>query len=149
MTAVKRTRFMEFFWKIHPWLYRVSGGRILGSFEGMPVLLLTTTGRKSGLPKTSPLLYLPQGESCIVIGSYAGEPRHPAWFLNLRTNPRAEVQVRARRFPVVARITEGEERKRLWSEIIERESSYAEYQQRTTRQIPVVVLQPVAPFRSA
>ena len=149
MTAVKRTRFMEFIWKIHPWVYRASGGRILGSIEGMPVLLLTTTGRKSGAPRTSPLLYLPQGESCVVIGSYAGEPRHPAWFLNLQTNPRAEVQVRDRRSPVVAREAEGEERERLWSEVVERETSYAEYQQRTTHRIPVVVLQPVPQSRLA
>ena len=142
MPAVRRTRFMEFLWKIHPWIYRTSGGRVLGSMLGMPVLLLTTTGRKSGVPRTTPLMYLPKGDAYLVIASYAGEPRHPAWYHNLRAQPNAEVQVRTQHIAVVARETEGEERARLWSEVVERESGYAEYERRTTRRIPVMLLEP-------
>ena len=118
MPAVKRTRFMEFLWKIHPSIYRASGGRIMGTMFGMPVLLLTTTGRKSGAERTTPLMYIPKGKGYVVIASYAGEPRHPAWFLNLQANSRADVQVRRDRVPVVAREAEGEERADLWTEIV-------------------------------
>ncbi len=145
MPAVRRTRLMELFWKVHPWIYRASRGRILGRMLGMPVLLLTTTGRKSGIDRTTPLMYLPKGERRVVIASYAGEPRHPAWFLNLKTNPRAKIQVRGERLAVIAREAEGEERARLWSEVVESESGYAEYERRTSRRIPVVVLEPAPP----
>ena len=145
MPAVRRTRLMELLWKVHPWIYRASRGRILGRMLGMPVLLLTTTGRKSGIDRTTPLMYLSKGERRVVIASYAGEPRHPAWFLNLKTNPRAKIQVRGERFAVIAREAEGEERARLWSEVVESESGYAEYERRTSRRIPVVVLEPAPP----
>ena len=75
MPAVKRTKLMETFWRLHPWLYRVSGGRIGGRIMKLPVLLLTTTGRKSGEARTRALMYLPYGDACVVIASYAGEPR--------------------------------------------------------------------------
>jgi deazaflavin-dependent oxidoreductase (nitroreductase family) len=142
MPAVKRTKLMELFWKVHPWLYRASGGRIGGSAMGMPVLLLTTTGRRTGEKRTKALMYLPKGDACVVIASYAGEPRHPAWWLNLKANPQAEIQQGGKVSRVVAREADSEERERLWQEVVARESGYATYAERTTRRIPVVVLEP-------
>jgi F420H(2)-dependent quinone reductase len=138
--ATKRNAIVELFWKVHPWLYRWSGGRIGGRIMNLPVLLLTTTGRRSRTPRTKALMYLPKGNSYVVIASYLGEPRHPAWWLNLQVDPTAEIQVGSRRLTVVAREADGDERERLWKEIVERQSDYAEYQQRTERRIPVVVL---------
>ena len=142
MPAVRRTKFMEFLWKIHPWLYRKSGGRLGGSMIGMPVLLLTTTGRKSSQPRTRALTYLAKGDACVVIASYAGEPRHPDWWLNLKANSKAQIQRGSRVTPVVAREADGEERAALWNEVVQRDSGYATYAERTTRRIPVVILEP-------
>jgi deazaflavin-dependent oxidoreductase (nitroreductase family) len=133
---------MELVWRLHAWLYRVSGGRVGASALGMPVLLLTTTGRKSGELRTNALTYLAKGNACVVIASYAGEPRHPSWWLNLETDPRARVQRGSGITPMRAREAEGEERERLWAEVVERMSGYATYQERTSRRIPVVVLEP-------
>ena len=143
MPAVRRTRAMEMVWRLHRWLYRASGGRIGGRMMGMPVLLLTTTGRRSGGARTSPLMYFPESDACVVIASNAGEPRHPAWWLNLRENPRATVQCGAEIIPVVAREAQDDERARLWAKLIAMEPNYETYRQRTTRQIPVVVLEPI------
>ena len=88
-------------------------------------------------------MYMPAGESYVVIASYLGEPRHPSWWFNLRANPRAEIQVGNRRIAVTAREAEGEERDRLWNDIVGRQPDYAAYQSRTQRRIPVVVLEPV------
>jgi len=96
-------------------LYRISGGRIGGKINQAPVLLLTTTGRKSGQQRTAPVVYLADGENLVVIGSNAGHNRTPAWSLNLKANPDAEVEVRRERRQVRARVAEGEERADLWS----------------------------------
>ena len=144
MPAVRRTKAMELFWKAHRFLYRVSGGRIGGRVVGMPVLMLTTTGRKSGEPRTNVLTYLPKGRAAVVFASNAGEPRHPAWWLNLAADPHATVQRGRELTPVVAREAEGEERARLWDEVVRTEAGYAEYEKRTTRRIPVVVLEPAS-----
>ena len=143
MPAVRRTKAMELFWKLHRFLYRVSGGRIGGRVVGMPVLMLTTTGRKSGVPRTNVLTYLPKGRVSVVFASNAGEPRHPAWWLNLAADPHATVQRGQEVTPVIAREAEGEERARLWDEVVRTEAGYAVYAERTTRRIPVVVLEPV------
>jgi deazaflavin-dependent oxidoreductase (nitroreductase family) len=144
MAAAQRNKLVELFWKIHPHLYRWSGGRIGGTMMNLPVLLLTTKGRRSGTPRTRALMYLPKGDRYVVIASYLGEPRHPAWWVNLRAQPEATVQVGARQVRVVAREAAGEERSRLWDEIVGRQADYAEYQRRTARRIPVVVLEPRA-----
>jgi len=142
MAAAKKSKLVEIFWKVHTALYRWTNGRIGGSVVNMPVLLLTTTGRKSGDQRTTPLTYLLKGNAYVVIASYLGEPKHPAWWLNLTANPTAEIQVGAQRIKVTAREADGEERERLWDEVVARQKDYAEYQQRTTRRIPVVVLEP-------
>jgi len=142
MPAVRKTKLMQLFWRLHPWLYEKTGGWIGGSIMGMPVLLLTTRGRKTGAPRTKALMYLPKGEACVVIASYAGEPRHPDWWLNLEADPRAEIRRGRDTVRVVAREAEGDERDQLWREVVARESGYATYETRTSRRIPVVVLEP-------
>lgn len=142
--ATKRNMLVELFWKIHPSLYRWSGGRLGGKIMNLPVLLLTTRGRRSGAPRTRALMYLSDGDSFVVIASFLGEPKHPDWFLNLQAQPKAEVQVGARHIVVVAREAEGAERERLWNAVVKRQKDYAEYQERTTRRIPVVVLKPTS-----
>ena len=144
MPALRRSKAVELFWKLHPWLYRVSGGRIGGKVIGLPVLLLTTTGRRSGEPRTRALTYFPRGAGAVVVASYLGEPRHPDWWRNLEANPRATVQRGRDVIPVHAREAEGEERRTLWGQIVATAPDYDEYQRRTTRRIPVVVLEPEA-----
>jgi deazaflavin-dependent oxidoreductase (nitroreductase family) len=142
MAALKRNWAVELFWKIHPVLLRLSGGRIGAKVVGMPVLLLTTQGRKSGRPRSCALTYLAKDGAYVVVASYLGEPRHPAWWLNLEAHPDAEVEIGGRKQRVRARRATGEERERLWKEVVAVNADYAEYQTRTTRDIPVVVLEP-------
>jgi len=113
---------------------------------GMPVLELTTVGRRSGRPRsvmlTSPIR---DGEAIVVVASRGGDDRHPDWLLNLRTQPRVEVALRGGpRRPMLARVADGAERERLWTEITTYHPRYAAYQRRTTREIPVVLLLPAA-----
>lgn len=116
----------------------------LGGGEGMvATLLLTTVGRKSGLPLTIPLIYGRAGKGYCVIASKGGAPEHPAWFLNLRDNPRVHVQVVADKFQAIAREAEGEERETLWQQMVDIYAPYTQYQEATGRRIPVVVLDPV------
>jgi deazaflavin-dependent oxidoreductase (nitroreductase family) len=127
---------------IHRWLYRGSGGKWGQTFFGSPILLLTTTGRRTGQPRTWPLTYLPEGERLIVIASNGGQPNHPAWYLNLRANPQVSAQLRDQTHTMIAKTAEGAERARLWSRVVEEYPAYAGYQRKTDRQIPVVVLRP-------
>jgi F420H(2)-dependent quinone reductase len=126
----------------HEFWYRLSGGLIGGRVGGLPILLLTTTGRKSGQKRTMPLVYLTDGDNMVVIASNGGADQHPAWWLNLRTTPQAEVQVGPDARKVVAEQATGEERERLWRQVVEMYHGYDEYRRMTEREIPVVVLQP-------
>jgi deazaflavin-dependent oxidoreductase (nitroreductase family) len=108
-----------------------------------PVLLLTTTGRKSGKSRTQPLLYTRDGEAYAVIASKGGAPAHPFWYLNLQANPLAEITVGSETLEVRARDADGDERERLWQALAALYSGYDKYAQKTTRRIPVVVLEPV------
>lgn len=123
-------------------LYRLSGGRIMGKVNRAPVLLLTTTGRKSGQQRTAPVVYLADGEGLVVIGSNAGHSRTPAWSLNLKANPDAEVEVGRERRRVRARVAEGDERADLWRRHNEQYSGFDEYEARTDRDIALFVLEP-------
>lgn len=123
-------------------LYRISGGRIGGRVGRAPVLLLTTIGRKSGQPRTAPVVYLADGRSFVVIGSNAGHSRAPAWSLNLKSKPEAEIEVGRRKLPVRARIATGEERAGLWRRHNEQFAGFDEYEARTDRAIAVFVLEP-------
>ena len=128
--------------KLNVPLYRLSGGRMGGKVNKAPVLLLTTTGRKSGQSRTAPVVYLPDGENLVVIGSNAGHSRTPAWSLNLQANPEAEVEVGRERRPVRARVAGGEERAELWRKHNEQYSGFDEYKARTDRDIALFVLEP-------
>lgn len=121
--------------------FRANGGAVGGRFAGMPMLILHTTGAKSGEPRETPLVCSRDGENLVVIASMGGAPKHPAWFLNLRAHPEVEVEYGSERFPARARIAEGEERDRLYAAQAAMMPAFAEYQQRTTRRIPVVVLE--------
>lgn len=123
-------------------LYRLSRGRIGGKIGGAPVLLLTTTGRRSGEPRTAPVIYMRDGAALVVIGSNAGNEKPPAWALNLVATPDAEVEVGADRSSVRARIAEGDERADLWRRMSERYPGFDDYVERTDRPINVFVLEP-------
>lgn len=127
---------------MHEFWYRLSGGVLGGKLMGVPCLLLTTTGRKSGRARTTPLMYLPDGDDLVIVASFGGSPQHPVWFLNLRAHPEAEVQAGREHRNVVAHVTDDEDRGRLWPRLVEMYKSYADYQTRTTRKIPVVRLKP-------
>ena len=139
--AITRNFMVELFWRFHPRLYRWSGGRIGGKMANLPVLLLETVGRKSGERRCNALTYMPKGRDFVVIASVLGEPRHPAWYLNLCADPKIAVQVGSQRSAVVARDAEGEERESIWDELIALSPDYAQYRSRTDRVIPVVVLE--------
>jgi F420H(2)-dependent quinone reductase len=128
--------------KLNVPLYRLSGGRLMGRVNRAPVLLLTTTGRKSGERRTAPVVYLADGEDYVVIGSNAGHSRPPAWSLNLKANPEAEVEVGRERRAVRARVVEGDERADLWRRHNDQYSGFDEYESRTGRDIAVFVLEP-------
>jgi deazaflavin-dependent oxidoreductase (nitroreductase family) len=127
---------------LHRVLYRASGGRIGGRVWGLRVVLLTTTGRRSGKRRTVPLCSLRDGENVVVIGSYGGLDRPPAWSLNLEAEPHAELVDGRMRRAVTARTASADERERLWAELTAQAPGYLEYQRRTAREIPVVILQP-------
>jgi deazaflavin-dependent oxidoreductase (nitroreductase family) len=151
---MERSAAVELFWRWHPRIYRWSGGRLLGRLAGLPVLLLETTGRRSGERRETALTYLPwtdpagpgqeaesPQEAFVVVASVLGEPRHPAWYLNLAADRRVAVTIGRQRIAVLARDAEGAERERIWSRLLEHSPDYAEVAQRTTRHIPVVVLE--------
>jgi deazaflavin-dependent oxidoreductase (nitroreductase family) len=127
---------------IHRALFRATGGRLGSSTFGIPTLLLTTTGRKTGQPRTWPLGYMVDGDRLILIASIGGAPKNPAWYLNLRDNPRVTVEVGSDTRPMIAETARGEERRRLWDEFVRRHPRYGDYQKKTTREIPVVILRP-------
>jgi deazaflavin-dependent oxidoreductase (nitroreductase family) len=131
------------FTEVHVWLYRRTGGAIGGRMGGHEILILTTTGRKSGKKRDTPLQYTKDGERFIIIASNGGASKHPTWFLNLRANPEAQLQIRAKTIAVEASEAIGEERERLWTQVTSQHQNFADYQKRTTREIPVVVLTPV------
>jgi F420H(2)-dependent quinone reductase len=133
--------FLKTMSALHTALYRMTGGKRGGTMKNVPILLLTTRGRKSGKERTTPLMYARDGDNLVLIASVGGAPRNPGWYHNLR-GQEAEVQVGREHLRVRARDAEGTERERLWAQMVELWPSYAEYQKKTTRRIPVVVLEP-------
>jgi len=121
--------------------FRANGGKVGGPFEGAPVLLLTTTGAKSGERRTTPVMYLPDGERMVIFASKAGAPTNPAWYHNLLANPTTTVEVGQDTVEATAVVTTGEERDRLFARQAGLYPQFAEYAQKTTRQIPVIALE--------
>jgi deazaflavin-dependent oxidoreductase (nitroreductase family) len=122
--------------------FRANEGKVGGPFEGAPVLLLTSTGAKSGQQRTTPVVYQKDGDRMVIFASKAGAPENPAWYHNLVANPTATVEVGPDTVEVEAIVAEGDERERLFSRQKELMPQFADYEQKTTRQIPVVALQP-------
>ncbi|MEP7111647.1 MAG: nitroreductase family deazaflavin-dependent oxidoreductase [Ilumatobacteraceae bacterium] len=122
--------------------FRANGGKVGGQFEGAPLLLLHSTGAKSGQARVNPMMYLADGNNLVVFASKAGAPTSPDWYHNLLANPRASVEVEDRTVNVVASVAEGDTRDRLWTLQKELYPGFAEYEAKTARQIPVVVLEP-------
>jgi deazaflavin-dependent oxidoreductase (nitroreductase family) len=128
---------------IHRPVFRLSKGKVLGKGAGMPVLMLTTTGRKSGQKRatmlTTPLQF---GDSIVLVASRGGDDHHPAWFLNLQANPTVQVEMGGATRTMTARIADTAEKAELWPKIIADHHNYAGYQAKTDRDIPVIVLTP-------
>jgi deazaflavin-dependent oxidoreductase (nitroreductase family) len=126
----------------HAAIYKATNGRIGHRVPGLPpMLLLDHVGAKSGVKRTSPLLYIEDGDDIVIVASKGGYPQHPAWFHNLRANPDTEVQVGRERRRVHARVASAEERSRLWPKAVDAYSSYADYQRKAPREIPMVILE--------
>jgi deazaflavin-dependent oxidoreductase (nitroreductase family) len=123
--------------------FRANGGKV-AAFSWATLLLLTTTGAKSGKPHTTPIIYLSDEDRLIISATANGAPTHPAWYHNLLAQPKATVEVGDVRREMTAVITMGEERERLWGKTVARYPSFADYQRKTPRQIPVIVLQPLS-----
>ncbi|HXR36654.1 MAG TPA: nitroreductase family deazaflavin-dependent oxidoreductase [Candidatus Binataceae bacterium] len=121
--------------------FRANQGKVGGQFAGAPLLLLTTTGAKSGRAITKPLVYTKDGNRIVLIASFAGAPKNPAWFVNLVANPVATIELGSERFQAKATVTGGEERQRLYKNQAAQMAIFDDYQKKTTRQIPVVVLE--------
>ena len=121
--------------------FRANEGRVGGPFQGAPMVLLHTTGARSGQERITPLVYRPVNGDIAVFGSKGGAPEHPAWYLNLLAKPEVTVEVGTETYPVVARVAEGDERQRIWDEQARVMPGFAEYQEKTTRVIPVVILE--------
>lgn len=129
--------------KGHTAVYRATGGLVGHRFPGAPpMLLLDHVGAKSGTRRTTPLVYVDDGEDIVIVASKGGHPKHPAWYHNLRAHPETTVQVGSERRAVRARVAGAEERERLWPKAVETYSGYRGYQERTSREIPLVVLEP-------
>lgn len=131
------------FTDVHRFVFVASNGRLAGRAMGMHVVMLSTTGRKSGKVRHSMLTSpLELGESFVLVASFGGDDRHPAWFLNLRANPNVQATMSGRARAMVARIATGDERTDLWKRLTAAHANYAGYQTKTDREIPVVVLDP-------
>ena len=126
---------------LHKLLYRLTDGRWADKDN---VLLLTTTGRKSGRQRTTPVLYLREGDNYIIAGTNAGRDNHPAWVWNLRSQPQATIQVGGATKTVIASQADSTEREQLWSRLTNKTASFRDYEKRTEREIPVFVLRPLA-----
>jgi deazaflavin-dependent oxidoreductase (nitroreductase family) len=127
---------------LHSAIYRLTDGKIAGKVEGVPLLVLSTRGRFSGKWRSSPLMYLKKGEAFVVVASAGGSKTHPNWFLNLRANPHAVAEVNGDRREITVREASPEERTRLWPELVRLYWGWGEYQRRTDRQFPIVLLEP-------
>jgi len=140
---IPKGRTMQWISRAHVAIYRLTRGRIGAYLDKLDMLLLTTVGRKSGLERTTPMPYFPDGEVYVSIASNGGRPTHSAWVHNVRAQPEVTLQVRERVFRARADFAAGEERARLWAKITQEHPRYADYQAATEREIPVVIFTPL------
>lgn len=128
--------------RVHAGVYERTNGRIGHRVPGLPpMLLLDHVGARSGIERTAALLYIEDGDDLVIIASKGGYPKHPAWFHNVRANPDTWVQLGTERRPVRARVATSEERARLWPQAVAAYASYADYQRKSPREIPMVILE--------
>lgn len=135
--------FRRTFTTAHRMLYRATGGTLGGTLHGAPILLLRTTGRRTGRRRETPLIYAQVGDRYVLVASNGGADQHPAWFLNLAADPLVEVQVARTRTPMRARRASAAERAALWPRMTHTYPGYTTYQERTRREIPVVLVEPL------
>jgi F420H(2)-dependent quinone reductase len=133
---------MKYFARAHIWVYRRTNGRVGAKLLWFPAALITTTGRKSGRPRTTPTLYLDDGDRVILPASFGGRDADPAWYLNLESNPDVHVQIRSRHLDLRARDATDDERNRYWPRLIKMYPPYRGYRQAADRAIPMVVCEP-------
>lgn len=142
LISVLAPRLLKWISKANVAIYRATDGRLAGHELGLPLCLLTTTGRKSGLSRVTPLIFMADGAALVLVASQGGLPAHPMWFLNLRANPDVRVQIRAQTRSMHARVADETERTRLWPRLIAHNPRWARYQSWTDRVIPVVICEP-------
>jgi len=129
--------------RFNTWAYKVSGGKLGGSFlQGAPVALLTTIGRKTGQPRVSPLLFLRDGDRVVLVASQGGRANNPMWYLNLKANPKVSVQIKKEVLALTARDATEAERAQYWPQLVAMYSSFDDYQSWTSRVIPIVICDP-------
>ena len=138
---VRHNPLIKLFWSMHLKMYQWTSGRIGHTLRGLPVLLLTTKGKKTGQLRTKALMYVPHGEAYAVIASNLGKDDHPAWWYNLQAEPKASVQIGSSKFTVHAREAQEDERESIWQAIAEKTSDYEQYRSWTSRRIPLVILE--------
>jgi F420H(2)-dependent quinone reductase len=135
--------FLKLMSRLNTWMYRRNNGEGLGgTFQKIPVALLTTTGRKSGQPRISPLYFLRDGDKVVVAASRGGSDRNPMWYGNLKANPKVQVQIKSEVLDLTARDANEEERARYWPQLVQMYPTYEDYQSWTDRVIPLVVCEP-------
>jgi len=135
--------FMRVMSAVNTWIYRLSGGRIGAKWMyGAPILLLTTVGRRSGEKRTAPLLYIGDGERLVLVGSKGGMSRDPLWVRNIEANPNVDIEIGAKKRAMTARRGTSEEKAHYWPALCKMYPDYADYQARTVRDIPVLILDP-------
>ncbi|MBP1817642.1 nitroreductase family deazaflavin-dependent oxidoreductase [Mycobacterium sp. OAE908] len=134
--------FIKWMSRGNTWIYKVTGGRLGGTVQKAPVALLTTIGRKTGQPRVAPLLYIRDGDKVIVPASRGGSDKHPMWYLNLKANPKVQVQIKKDTFHLTARDANEQERERYWQELAQVYPTIEDYKSWTDRVIPLVVCEP-------
>jgi deazaflavin-dependent oxidoreductase (nitroreductase family) len=134
--------FIKWMSRANTWMYKVTAGRLGGSVQKAPVALLTTMGRKTGQPRVAPLLYIRDGDKVIVPASRGGSDKHPMWYLNLKANPKVQVQIKKEILHLTARDANEQERQRYWQRLAEVYPTINDYQSWTDRMIPLVVCEP-------
>lgn len=135
-------QFIKPFSRLNSWVYKLSGGRVMGNFQGRPVMLVTMKGSKTGRDRTIPLMYVPYKEGVIVVGSQGGAPKSPVWVKNLQAEPNVVVQYRGKKMALRARQVDDAEKAEVWPVCVEHYREYDDYQKRTDRNIPVFVCEP-------
>jgi len=130
------------FMGLQVYVYRRSGGKRMGRVRGMPVLILTTVGRKTGKKRVNPVVYVRDGANYVVVAANNGADEHPAWFLNLKGNPRITIEVDDKALPVIAHQAGADEQARLWPQLVERGPFFEGYKKKAKRDIPIVILEP-------